>query len=89
MELLNHAVRYESKVYAKGKTTLPIEIRKKLGIQDNEKIIYISKGNSFEITTGRILLEQMQKKLQSAKDNYSVEDFIADKHKEAFNELKD
>jgi hypothetical protein len=30
-----------------------------------------------------LLLEQIQKKLKLAKDNYSVDDFIANKHQEA------
>lgn len=85
----NHAVRYESKVYSKGKTTLPLEIRTKLGINDNETIIYIPRGNTFEITTKRLLLEQMQQKLKLANDNYSVDDFIADRRQEAMDEFKD
>lgn len=89
MQSINSAIRYESKVYSKGKTTLPLEIRTKLGINDNETIIYIPRGNTFEITTKRLLLEQMQQKLKLANDNYSVDDFIADRRQEAMDEFKD
>jgi len=82
-------VRYESKVYSKGKTTLPLEIRKQLGIHDNEKLIYIQNGNNFSITTSRILLEDMQKKLQKSSHQYSVDDFINERHQDALSELKD
>jgi bifunctional DNA-binding transcriptional regulator/antitoxin component of YhaV-PrlF toxin-antitoxin module len=78
--------KYESKVYTKGKTTLPLEIRKQLGISDNEKLIYIKKGDLFEITTNKRLLEQMQAKLRLANDNYSVDDFIAERRHEALEE---
>ena len=89
MQPLNHITKYESKVYAKGKTTLPLEIRKQLGIQDNEKLIYIPKGNSFEITTSRLLLQQIQLKMQLANDNYSVDDFITERRQDALDEIKD
>ena len=89
MQNLSHAISYESKVYSKGKTTLPLEIRKQLGIQDDETIIYIPRGDSFEITTSRLLLKQMQKKLHQAHDEYSVNDFILDRHKEALAEIED
>ena len=89
MQPLNHITKYESKVYAKGKTTLPLEIRKQLGIQDNEKLIYIPKGNSFEITTSRLLLQQMQLKMQLANDNHSLDDYLAERRQEALDEIKD
>lgn len=89
MKNLKHITTYESKIYAKGKTTLPLEIRKKLGIKDNEKLIYIYKGNSFEITTTKLLLEKMQHKLKMANDNYSVDDFIADRRQDTLEELAD
>lgn len=89
MNTKSQIVRYESKVYAKGKTTLPLAIRDTLGIKDNDVIIYIQKDNSFEITTRNRLIEQMQKKLKQVKDNYSVDDFIADRRCEAQDELKD
>ena len=89
MQPLNHITKYESKVYAKGKTTLPLQIRKQLGIQDNEKLIYIPKGNSFEITTSRLLLQQMQLKMQLANNNYSVDEFITERRQESLDELKD
>jgi bifunctional DNA-binding transcriptional regulator/antitoxin component of YhaV-PrlF toxin-antitoxin module len=84
-----HSARYESKVYSKGKTTLPLEIRNKLGIKDNETIIYIPRGNSYEITTKRLLLEQMRVKLQQPENNYSVDNFISDRHQDALDEMKD
>ena len=89
MQQHTHNVRYESKVYSKGKTTLPLEIRTKLGIKDNETIIYIPRGNTFEITTKRLLLDQMRAKLQKSEASYSVDDFIADRRQDALDELKD
>lgn len=86
---INQTTRYESKVYNKGKTTLPLEIRNKLGIKDNETIIYIQDGNSFKITTAKLLLEQMRTKLKLSDSEYSTDDFIAERHQEALNELKD
>lgn len=88
MHQLDHVIKYESKVYSKGKTTLPIEIRTKLRIKDNETIIYIPHGDTFEITTKRLLLDQVRAKLQKSKNNYSVDDFITDLRKDALNEIK-
>lgn len=60
-----------------------------MGIQDDETIIYIPRGDSFEITTSRLLLKQMQEKLRQADDKYSVKDFIHERHKEALAEIED
>lgn len=87
MNAIAQVLRYESKVYSKGKTTLPLEIRNKLGIKDNETLIYIPKGNSFEVTTKKLLLEQMQQQL--ANNGYSVDDFINERRHESVDELKD
>ena len=89
MQQLTLTVKYESKVYSKGKTTIPVEIRTKLGINDNEIIINILRGNTFEITTKRLLLDQMRLKLQQSETSYSVDDFIADRRQDALDELKD
>ncbi|MDQ5921717.1 MAG: hypothetical protein QG673_1776 [Pseudomonadota bacterium] len=68
---------------------MPLEIRKKLDIKDNETLIYIPKDNSFEVTTKRLLLEQMQQKMQLANDTYSVDNFINERRQESLDELKD
>lgn len=89
MAATNQLSRYESKVYNKGKTTLPLEIRTKLGINDNDTIIYIQEGNSFRITTTKLLLEQMRTKLQAADNKYTTDDFIAELRQESLTEIRD
>ena len=89
MQQNNHFTKYESKVYSQGKTTLPLAIRNKLGIYDNETLIYITKDNSVEITTRRLLMEQMKQKLLNSEVQYTTDDFIAERHQDAIDELKD
>lgn len=85
----NTQLRFESKVYSKGKTTLPMELKKHLGIKDGESVLYIQKGSDIVITTRRLLIEEVQQMVKGSNIQYNVDDFIDERHREALDELKD
>lgn len=89
MQKQNPPIRLESKVYSKGKTTLPIELKKYLGIKDGESILYIQKGTDIVITTRRLLIEHVQQMVKKSKVKYTVDDFIEERRQENLDELKD
>lgn len=89
MQKQNSLIRLESKVYSKGKTTLPIELKKYLGIKDGESVLYIQKGNDIVITTRRLLIERVQQIAKKSKVKYDLDDFINERRQEALDELED
>lgn len=82
-------LRFESKVYSNGKTTLPVEIKRALGVKDGYSLIFLQKGGDFIVTTRKHILEQGRKYFQSCPGKYSVDDFIADRRREVKAELED
>jgi bifunctional DNA-binding transcriptional regulator/antitoxin component of YhaV-PrlF toxin-antitoxin module len=80
---------FSAKVYANGKTTLPIALKRQLNLKTGETILYIKKEDDFIITTQKHLLEQLQQKLKANKNKYTVDDFIAERRLDAKKELED
>ena len=89
MQKQNPLIRLESKVYSKGKTTLPMELKKYLGIKDGESVLYIQKGSDIIITTRRLLIERVQQIAKKSKVKYTLDDFINERRQEDLDELKD
>ncbi len=50
------------RVSSKGQVTIPIEIRKKLGIKEGDKVIFLEKGNEIIlVNSNRMAFEEFQK----------------------------
>ena len=85
----SNILAFSAKVYANGKTTIPTALKRQLNLQDGENVLYIKKEDDFIITTQKHLLEQLQQKLQTSKNKYTVDDFIAERRLEAKKELEE
>lgn len=59
------------KVYKDGKILIPLELRKKLGIQENSELIVTECEDGIKISTKQILLNKLRKEF--AKVNLSDE----------------
>jgi len=44
-----------SKVSAKGQVTIPVEIRRQLGIKEGDKVLFINKGNTIILANAAIM----------------------------------
>jgi bifunctional DNA-binding transcriptional regulator/antitoxin component of YhaV-PrlF toxin-antitoxin module len=86
---VSNTVSFSAKVYANGKTTIPTALKRQLHLKDGENVLYIKKENDFIITTQKHLLEQLQQKLKKSKNNYTVDDFIAERRLEAKKESEE
>ena len=54
-----------AKVTSKGQVTIPIEIRKKLGIKNGDKILFVEESGSMHCVKLREHLQEKQKDLDS------------------------
>jgi len=81
--LYKSELRFEAKVYANGKSTLPIELKRILEVRDGDSLIYIKKGDDFIITTRAHLLAQGRKYFKSCTGTFTVDDFIAERRKDS------
>jgi AbrB family looped-hinge helix DNA binding protein len=53
-----------SRVSSKGQVTIPIEIRKKLGIKEGDKIVFMEKDNNIIlINSNQLVYEEFQKEM--------------------------
>jgi len=53
-----------SRVSSKGQVTIPIEIRKKLGIKEGDKIVFMEKDdNIILINSNQLVYEEFQKEM--------------------------
>jgi AbrB family looped-hinge helix DNA binding protein len=53
-----------SRVSSKGQVTIPIEIRKKLGIKEGDKIVFMEKDNNIIlINSKQLVYEKYQKEM--------------------------
>lgn len=43
-----------AKITSKGQITIPIEIRKKLGVRDGDKVLFVEEGNRIYVTNSSI-----------------------------------
>lgn len=53
VELLMHGIFFEMKVTPKGQVTIPVEIRRKLGIEHHDEVNFVLEGE-------RVFLEKAQ-----------------------------
>ena len=80
---------YNAKVYSHGKINLPANVRNDLGLHDGDNVIFIKKARSYVITTRNTLIKEAQDYCKSLKNNdFTVDDFIAERRAEALKEIE-
>lgn len=78
-----------AKVTSKGQVTIPVDIRKKLGIREGDKILFIEEGNKIVIMNSTLMaLKEAQEAFRGEaervglKDEQDVVDMIRELRKE-------
>ena len=64
-----------AKVTSKGQVTIPVEIRKKLGIREGDKILFLEEGNKIIIMNSTLMaLKEAQEAFRGEADRLSLKD---------------
>lgn len=78
-----------AKVTSKGQVTIPVDIRKKLGIREGDKVLFIEEGNKIVIMNSTLMaLKEAQEAFRGEaervglKDEQDVVDMIRELRKE-------
>lgn len=62
-----------AKITSKGQITIPIEIRKKLGVRDGDKVLFIEDGNRIYMTNSSMLaLTKAQEDFKGVADELGI-----------------
>ncbi|MGN0492215.1 MAG: AbrB/MazE/SpoVT family DNA-binding domain-containing protein [Acutalibacteraceae bacterium] len=62
-----------AKITSKGQITIPIEIRKKLGVRDGDKVLFIEDGNRIYVTNSSIqALEKAQEAFRGVAEELGI-----------------
>lgn len=62
-----------SRVSSKGQVTIPIEIRKKLGIKEGDKIVFMEKDNNIIlINSNQLVYEEFQKEMAGEAEKVGI-----------------
>ena len=53
-----------AKISTKGQVTIPVEIRRKLGLKGGDRVVFVRKGNDIVLKrSNRLAFEEFQKKM--------------------------
>lgn len=63
------------KVYKDGKILIPLELRKKLGIEDNSELIITECEDGIKISTKQILLHKLRNEFANVDLNTELQNF--------------
>ncbi|WP_027400502.1 AbrB/MazE/SpoVT family DNA-binding domain-containing protein [Anaerovorax odorimutans] len=64
-----------AKITSKGQITIPIEIRKKLGLKDGDKVIFLEEGNKVVMVNSTLLaLKEAQKAFEGEAEKAGIKD---------------
>ena len=64
-----------AKVTSKGQVTSPVEIRKKLGIREGDKILFLEEGNKIIIMNSTLMaLKEAQEAFRGEADRLGLKD---------------
>lgn len=64
-----------AKVTSKGQVTIPVEIRKKLGIREGDKILFLEEGNKIIIMNSTLMaLKEAQEAFRGEADRLGLKD---------------
>lgn len=79
-----------SRVTSKGQVTIPIEMRRKLGIKDGDKVVFIEEGDRIVIANAAMVaLKEVQEAFRGEAERLGLrgEQDVADMVKEARREM--
>lgn len=64
-----------AKITSKGQITIPIEIRKKLGLKDGDKVLFLEEGNKIVMVNSTLLaLKEAQKAFEGEAEKAGIKD---------------
>lgn len=64
-----------AKVTSKGQVTIPIDIRKKLGIKEGDKILFVEEGNQIIMVNSTLMaLKEAQEAFQGEAERVGLRD---------------
>ncbi|NLM66000.1 MAG: AbrB/MazE/SpoVT family DNA-binding domain-containing protein [Enterococcus sp.] len=64
-----------AKITSKGQITIPIEIRKKLGLKDGDKVLFLEEGNKVVMVNSTLLaLKEAQKAFEGEAEKAGIKD---------------
>lgn len=64
-----------AKITSKGQITIPIEIRKKLGLKDGDKVLFLEEGNKVVMVNSTLLaLKEAQKDFEGETEKTGIQD---------------
>lgn len=62
-----------AKVSSKGQVTIPVEIRKKLGLKAGDKVIFLEKGNDvILVNSNRLAFAQFQEEMMGEAERAGI-----------------
>ena len=62
-----------AKITTKGQITIPVKIRKKLGVKDGDKVIFLNEGNKIIIENStRLALREVQEAFSGLADDLGL-----------------
>ncbi|ATW28411.1 regulator [Candidatus Formimonas warabiya] len=70
-----------ARISSKGQITIPIEIRKRLGLKEGDKVVFIEKDNNIILlNSNRLAFEEFQKEMtgQAEKADINTEQDVVD-----------
>jgi AbrB family transcriptional regulator, stage V sporulation protein T len=78
---------YHAKLIKGGKIVIPAELRREFGFEEGDTIVLEREGNKLVMKTYQQVLSEIQTKVKSLiKHPFTVDDYIAEKRKEAESE---
>lgn len=64
-----------AKITSKGQITIPIEIRKKLGLKDGDKVLFLEEGNQVVMVNSTLLaINEAQKAFEGEAERAGIKD---------------
>lgn len=78
---------FHAKLIKGGKIVIPAELRRDLGFRDGDRLVIEREGNSLVLKSyGQVVREVQDKVAQLVVTPFTVDDFIAEKRREAISE---
>ena len=69
-----------ARITTKGQITIPVEIRKKLGVKEGDKVVFIEKDNMIVVAnSNRLAFDEIQKAMEGEAEKvglYTEEDVV-------------
>jgi AbrB family looped-hinge helix DNA binding protein len=81
-----------ARVSVKGQVTIPVEIRRRLGIREGDKVVFMEKDDNIVIlNSNRLAWKELQKAFEGAAEEagFKTEQDVVDFCKEIRNEMRE